>query len=243
MKIVTIVQARMNSSRLPGKILKKISDKEMLIFQYERLIKSNKSNLLVVATTTSSLDDSVELICNKNNIACFRGSEFDVLLRYFDAASFFQADAIVRVNADCPFIDPVVVDKVIQSWLDGQPNLDYASNILEETFPLGMHVEVFSYKALNYANKHAFKADEREHVTPYIYRNPSIYKILSVTNSSDLSDFRLTVDYAEDMTFANELVSRIKGGEMSMLEIVNFLESNKDIMKINCDYKKNQNLL
>lgn len=243
MKIVTIVQARMGSSRLPGKILKKISGKEMLLFQHERLVKSDKSNLTVIATTVNSIDDSVESICIKNNISYFRGSESDVLLRYFDAATFFKADAIVRINSDCPFIDPVVVDRVIQSWLDGQPNLDYASNILEETFPLGMHVEVFSYEALDYANKNALKPDEREHVTPYIYRNPSIYKILNVANSLNLSDYRFTVDYEEDLIFANEVANRIGNSETGMVEIIEFLKDNEDVMKINCKYKKNQNLL
>ena len=102
MKIVTILQARMGSSRLPGKVLKKISGKEMLLFQYDRLIKSDKSNLTVIATTTNPIDNIIESICIKNNIPYFRGSEFDVLLRYFDAASLFRADAIVRVNSDCP---------------------------------------------------------------------------------------------------------------------------------------------
>jgi spore coat polysaccharide biosynthesis protein SpsF len=243
MNIVIIVQARMGSSRLPGKVLKKISGKEMLLFQYERLIKSNKSSLTVIATTTNSIDDSIESICIKNNIPYFRGSESDVLLRYFDTASFFKADAVVRINSDCPFIDPVVVDRVIQSWLDGQPNLDYASNILEETFPLGMHVEVFSCKALERTNKNALKPDEREHVTPYIYRNPAIYKILNVPSSLNLSNYRLTVDYEDDLIFANEVVNGIGSSEMGMMEIIEFLENNKDMMKINCKYKKNQNLL
>jgi len=243
MKIVTIVQARMGSSRLPGKILQKICGEEMLLFQYRRLIKSIKSNLLVVATTTNSIDDLVEEICNQYHISCFRGSESDVLQRYFDAASYYQADVIIRINADCPFIDPIVVDNVIQSWQDGQPSLDYVSNILEETYPLGMHVEVFSYKALTYANEHALKKDEREHVTPHMYRNPSIYKIANVSNSVDLSGFRLTVDYEEDMIFANELMSNIKNKQANMVDITNFLKQNKKIMNLNSTYKKKQNLI
>ena len=244
-KTVIIVQARMDSSRFPGKILKKVGEHELLIFQHQRLLKSTKADLIVIATTTNTLDDCIEEYCDKNEIPCFRGSEQDVLQRYRDAADFYDANVIVRINSDCPFIDPIEVDHAIMTWFDKQPNIEYASNILEETYPVGMHIEVFSREALERATLEASSPDEREHVTPYIYRNPELFNLHSITCSENLSHFRWTVDYPEDLHFickvADILIS--EKSKFGMWEIVDLLRKNPELPKINNQFKKRQNLL
>jgi len=245
LKTVIIVQARMGSSRLPGKILEEVAGQPLLIFQYERLSRSLKADLIVVATTTNPLDDKVESLCNQFSIPCFRGPEQDVLLRYRNAAEVFEADVIVRINADCPLIDPVEVDRVIEAWFEQQPSLDYASNILEETFPMGMHIEVFSRATLNRAESNASSLEEREHVTPYIYRNPSIFQLYSVINPKNLSDYRWTVDYQEDLDFVRKVVEALEPNnqEFGMMDVINLLNEYPRLMNINSQYKKSQNLL
>ena len=245
MKTVVIVQARMGSSRFPGKILEKIGEHELLVFQYERLIKSEKADLIVVATTDNKLDDCVEELCIKFDIPCFRGSENDVLQRYRDAAEAYNADVIVRINSDCPFIDPVEVDRAITTWFDGQPNIDYVANILEETFPVGMHIEVFSRAALERAASNTSEPDEREHVTPYIYRNPDLFHLHSITNSENLSHFRWTVDYPEDLDFVQKVTDALllEKSNFGMWDIVRLLRKKPELTDINNQFKKKQNLL
>lgn len=245
MKTVIIIQARMDSTRFPGKILEKIGQRELLVFQYERLVKSEKADLIVVATTTNILDDRVEGLCIKYGIPCFRGAEEDVLQRYRDAAELYDADVIVRINADCPFIDSVEVDHVITTWLDGQPVIDYAANILEETYPIGMHIEVFSRAALERAASNASSPDEREHVTPYIYRNPDLFHLHSITSFENLSKFRWTVDYPEDLDFVRKVTDALllKHSNFGMWDIVNLLRKQPELTYINDQFKKKQNLL
>ncbi len=243
--IVIIVQARMGSTRLPGKIIKTVSGIPLLLFQYQRLAHSTLANKIVIATTTNKNDILIENLCKENSILSFRGSENDVLKRYYDAAIYFKADVIVRINSDCPLIDPNVVDHVINSFLSSKDKVDYASNILEETYPLGMHVEVFSQHALKKAFMCAKKPDEREHVTPYIYRNPSLFKLLSITNERNLSNHRWTIDFEEDLEFITKIVEKIiiDNIQLNMNQIANFIESNKKIMEINAMHKKKQSLL
>jgi len=245
LKTVIIVQARMGSSRLPGKILEEVAGQPLLIFQYERLSRSLKADLIVVATTTNPLDDKVESLCNQFGIQCFRGPEQDVLLRYRNAAEAFEADVIVRINADCPLIDPVEVDRVIEAWFERQPDLDYASNILEETFPMGMHTEVFSRTALNHAESNACNLEEREHVTPYIYRNPNLFQLYSIANLENLSHYRWTVDYQEDLEFVRKVVEALESNKkiFNMMDVVNLLKEHPELMNINSQFKKSQNLL
>jgi|APSaa5957512535_1039671.scaffolds.fasta_scaffold04183_5 spore coat polysaccharide biosynthesis protein SpsF len=244
MKIVIIVQARMGSTRFPGKILKTINNQPMLIFQYKRLQRSKLSSLVCVATTNEKSDDIINELCLENNIPVFRGSETDVLKRYHDAANYFNADVVVRINSDCPLIDPSEVDKVINEWINSNPRVDYASNILEETFPLGMHTEVFSIQALEKAHAEARLSDEREHVTPYIYRNPSIFNLQSIVNNENLSHYRWTVDYPEDLDFVREVANNLIPKEnFGMMEVVELINAKPNLKKINNMYKKRQNIL
>ncbi|MEO8313283.1 MAG: glycosyltransferase family protein [Pseudomonadota bacterium] len=204
--MVIIIQARMGSTRLPGKVLRSITGRPMLSYQIERLKRVSQAPLIVVATTVEPADDAIVDFCSSEGIVCTRGSEQDVLDRYWQAANKVGASAIVRITSDCPLIDPQLVDSAI-AMFTGPGEYDYVSNMLTPTWPYGMAVEVFSAKALAEAWREATEAEEREHVTPFIYWRPSRYHLGSLTMRPDLSAHRWTVDTPEDF----ELISRILG--------------------------------
>ncbi|WP_412479215.1 cytidylyltransferase domain-containing protein [Azonexus sp. IMCC34839] len=202
-KTSIIVQARMSSSRLPGKVLMPIAGLPMLAYQIERLRRVNRANLIIVATTTQIADDPIVAFCEAEEISFIRGSEHDVLSRYHKAAQHFSVTTVVRVTSDCPLIDPQLIDDAIAAFEDG--SCDYVSNTIAPTWPYGMAVEVFSTKALAEAQTESRDASEREHVTPFIYWRPGRYQVRSLTRTPDLSQHRWTVDTLEDF----ELVRRI----------------------------------
>lgn len=205
MKTVIIVQARMTSSRLPGKVLKPVLGKPLLEYQIERLQQVKLANEIVIATTTNNTDQPIIDLCDRLAISTFRGPELDVLARYYAAATLYAADVIVRVTSDCPLIDPSVIDRVIQFYLDHDDSYDYVSNCLERTYPRGMDTEAFSYQALQQADSEAVAEPDREHVTPFIHRQPQRYRLRNVGYSTDQSHYRWTVDTVEDF----ELIRRI----------------------------------
>ncbi|MHB8073698.1 cytidylyltransferase domain-containing protein [Desulfosporosinus fructosivorans] len=207
MKTVIISQARMTSTRLPGKVLKEVMGKPLLTFQIERLKRVGKGNEIVVATTVHRTDDPVEELCCRLGVKCFRGPEDDVLARYYHAATDAGADVVVRVTADCPLIDPGIVDAVIASFAEG--GYDYVSNTLTRTYPRGMDTEVFSYKVLAEAYKEAEKQSEREHVTPFIYTRRDRYKLGSVKGNEDNSKYRWTVDTSEDFELIKNILEYV----------------------------------
>ena len=198
MKVVIIDQARMTSTRLPAKVLKKVLDKTLLEYQIERLQRVKLADQIVVATTINDTDQPIVDLCDRLSIATYRGSENDVLARYYDAAVAHQADAIVRVTSDCPVIDPQVIDKVIQYYLDTHPKYDYVSNCLERSYPRGMDTEIFSFKVLEQTFHKALAQPDREHVTSFIHRQGGIYHLSQVNYVKNFSEYRWTVDTAED---------------------------------------------
>lgn len=204
MTTVIIVQARMSSTRLPGKVLLPLAGKPMLIRLIERLGRVQRAHAIVVATTTNVADHPIVDECALLNVPCFRGSEHDVLSRYAEVARLHAADVVVRITSDCPLIDPALIDLVISSY-HGQGGSDYVSNMLPPTWPYGMAVEVFSARALEEAQAEAAQAAEREHVTPFIYWRPERYRVRNVASPVDLSHHRWTVDTPEDY----ELVRRL----------------------------------
>ena len=208
MGTVIIVQARMTSTRLPGKILKKVLGKPLLEFQMERLKQVHKANKIVVATTTNATDQPIIDFCVGLGIPTYRGSEQDVLSRYHGAAIAFEADTVVRITSDCPLIDPVVVDQVIEH-LQSHPELDYVSNVLERTYPRGLDCEVFSFKVLDAAFRNAEALPEREHVTPYVYSQPNRFKLGGVKYEKDLSSHRWTVDTQEDFDLIQKMLEAL----------------------------------
>jgi spore coat polysaccharide biosynthesis protein SpsF len=242
MRTIVIVQARMGSTRLPGKILKKIMGKPLLEYQIERLKRVKNIDDVVIATTENIIDNPVVELCKKLHCSIFRGSEDDVLLRYYLAAVRFKADCIVRVNADCPLIDPEVVSDIVDYYLSNYRNIDYVSNILEKGFPIGLHTEVFSMSSLRLANKNSNSLIEREHVTPYIYRNPDLFKIGSVVLDDNLSYYRWTVDYPEDFDLVKKIIEGIYPTKVDfdMFDVISYLKSNPELMSINNKITKEQ---
>ena len=205
MKVGIIVQARMTSTRLPGKVLLPVMEKPLLEYQIERLRRVRKADEIIIATTTNETDQPIVDLCKRLEVKTFRGSEEDVLSRYFGAAHENKIDVVVRVTSDCPLIDPTVVDEVIQKYQGHSAVCDYVSNTLERTFPRGMDTEVFSFELLREVNLEARKHHEREHVTPYIYQNPQRFKLVNVAYTLKTSRHRWTVDTQEDF----ELIKRI----------------------------------
>lgn len=207
MKTVIIVQARMTSTRLPGKVLKEVMGKTLLAYQLERLRRVQLADEIILATTTNQTDDVLAVFAAAEEIRCFRGDEQDVLDRYYQAAVFAEADVIVRVTSDCPLIEPDVIDEVIQVYFKS-PGVDYVSNTLSRTYPRGLDVECFSFKALEIAWKNANKTYEREHVTPYLYQQPNFMK-KEVKAAGEYSQYRWTVDTQEDYELVKILLEEI----------------------------------
>ncbi len=233
MKIVAIVQARMGSTRLPGKVMREILGKRMLWHVINRLKRAKLINKTIIATTDKESDKPILKLDAEMEIDSFAGSEEDVLDRYYQAATRFSVDIIVRVTADCPLIDPNVVDKVIQRYLRG--DCDYAANILRRTYPDGLDVEVFSYVALKKAWNEANWASEREHVTPYIWKNPDSFRLANVENSVHLSHLRWVVDEEADLEFVRQVYKHLykEGQIFYMNEVLELLRKYPDLKQIN----------
>jgi spore coat polysaccharide biosynthesis protein SpsF len=235
-KIVAIIQARFGSERLPGKVLKDIAGEPMLARVVNRTQRASALDDIVIATTESVLDDVISELCESKSWKCFRGSELDVLERYYQAAVATQADIIVRITSDCPFIEPEVADLVIRECLNRQPSLDYASNTLPpRTFPRGLDTEVFRFDVLERAWREDQDPAWREHVTPYIYRNPESFSLYGVSNDVDYSTMRWTVDTPEDMAFVRCVYDYFGHDHFSWREVIAALEEHPEWGDFNQD--------
>jgi len=209
MKVVAIIQARMGSTRLPGKVLRQVLEKPLLEYQLERVGRAKLIDEIIIATTDQKINDPIVLLCKTLGISYYRGSENDVLNRYFEAANQTKAEVVVRLTADCPLIDPVQIDKVIERYLLQQYELLYVSNVLKRSFPRGMDTEVFSVQALKEANQKAKKKSDREHVTKYMVNNSRSFHLENVTNNQDDSHHRWTVDTIEDFIFIKRIIETL----------------------------------
>lgn len=234
MKIVAIIQARMGSTRLPGKILKLVNGRPLLEYQLERLKKSRLIDEIVIATTVQEQDNQLEEFCNYHRVSLHRGSEMDVLSRYYEAAVKFKADAIVRITSDCPIIDPQVVDKTIQYFIENK-EYDYVTNTVERTYPRGLDTEIFTFSALEKAYKQASLERDREHVTAYFYTNPNNFKIGHVKNDLDYSMYRWTVDTQEDFELIERIIEKLykENPEFTLMDTVNIMKENPEWFLIN----------
>lgn len=238
MKITGIIQARMNATRLPGKVLLDICGKTLLEHIIKRVKKSKFIDSLVLATTSNPCDKVLIGLARQIGINSYAGSEEDVLDRFYQAARLFGAGIIVRLTADDPFKDPQVIDTVVDYFLKN--NLDYASNTIKPTYPEGLDVEVFPFSALEKAWRQACKASEREHVTPYIWNHPQLFKLANVENNTDLSHLRWTLDYEEDLLFAREVYKRLYHGNVFLMnDILALLKKEPDLEKINRGFERN----
>jgi len=240
-KVVAIIQARMGSIRLPGKVMMEIVGKPMLWHIINRVQHSKLLDEIVVATSTRKENEIIAMLAKECGIGVFLGSDSDVLDRYYRCALESDAATVVRITADDPFKDPMVVDLVVQTYLDHMGNVDYVSNTIKPTYPEGLDVEVFSYSALKSAWSNAKDAVDREHVTSYLWRNPHRFRLLNVENGlGDLSNLRWTVDTPEDMAFARAVYERlIKEKEVFLMEdILSLLRKSPEIAKINKNVKQ-----
>lgn len=242
MKVVIIVQARMTSTRLPGKVLQPVLGKPLLEYQIERLQRVRLADEIVIATTTNATDDSIVKLCDRLSVSYFRGSEADVLARYHGAATEHNADVIVRVTSDCPLIDPQVIDRTIQYYLDRTDEFDYVANCLKRTYPRGMDTEVFSFTALNEAFLEATAQPDREHVTPFIHRQPTRYNLGQVLYSEDCSQHRWTVDTPEDFALIDKILKAIYpvNLEFSLEDCLYLLNRYPEWSKINAHIEQKQ---
>lgn len=232
-KVVIIIQARMESTRLPGKVLRNVLGKPLLSYLLERVLRVNNAELVVVATTEKEEDDKIFQFCRENGVSVFRGDEEDVLERYLQTAKFYQADTIVRITADCPLIDPCVIENVIQYYLENE--FDYVGNTLSLTFPRGMDTEVFSREALETAALQAKEKSEREHVTLFMYKHPEMFKLANVPYKINKSEYRLTVDTEEDFQLIKLILQKLYpiNPEFSLEDIIKMLDANPELPQMN----------
>ena len=221
----------MGSARLPGKVLADIHGHAMLWHVAERTRAAETLDDVVVATTTEPADDVIAAFCREYRVSCFRGSEEDVLDRYYQAALQHDAQAIVRITSDCPLIDPEVVDKIVRAFL--VEHTDYASNCEVRTYPRGLDTEVMTFRALERAWGEARQTHQRAHVTPYIYQNPDQFRIVSVTGEEDHSAHRWTVDTPEDLEFVRKVYSRLQSEQFHWSDVLGLLEREPALTEIN----------
>ncbi len=241
LKVITVVQARMGSSRFPGKVMLPLAGKPLLLHMVERVKASKFSGKVIVATTFNEADDEIETLCKKNNVTVYRGHPADLLDRHLNVGKKFEADAIVKIPSDCPLIDPLVIDKVIKFYLDNYPSFDYVSNLHPATYPDGNDVEIFSIESLEKAWEEAEKELEREHTTPYFWENPDKFKIGNVLWETGLDysmSYRWTIDYEEDYLFIKNIYDElyIKNPFFTLSDILKLLELKPDLFKINGKY-------
>jgi spore coat polysaccharide biosynthesis protein SpsF len=234
MRTVAVIQARVGSTRLPGKVLLDLCGKTVLGRVVERVSRMMRIEDLVVATSNLESDDSVEEECRRLGVACFRGSEDDVLDRFRGAAEALGAGQCVRITADCPLIDPQVSDDIVARFEAADPPVDYASNKIPQSFPRGLDTEVFTREALERSAKWARKPYHRTHVTAYMYQTPELFTLLSVMSDVDRADWRWTIDTPEDLAFVRSVYERFeKRPDFTWLDVVDLIENEPSLADVN----------
>lgn len=234
-KIVAIIQARLTSTRLPKKIMLNICGKPLLWHVIERVKQAKLIDSIVIAIPDSSSNDELESFVKQFDWDVFRGSENDVLSRYYNAATQFKADIIVRITSDCPLVDPEILDETIKQHVrDGN---DYTAVGVEGGFPRGLDVELFNFKSLEIAYSKAVDKSEREHVTLFIYQNPKLFKINFIEASGALRrpDIRLTVDTEEDLLLIRKIYSALYnyGNHFTIEDVLALIDSDPYLQSIN----------
>lgn len=232
MRAVAIIQARMGSTRLPGKVMMDLCGRPVLSRVVDRTLRAGLLNQVLVATTTEVADKVIVEHCWRWGWPCFRGSEGDVLDRYYQAALESKAEVVVRITSDCPLIDPGIIDQVVRELLEHE--VDYVSNTLPpRTFPRGLDVEALSFEALARAWREDQNLAWREHVTPYIYEHPDRFRLRGVTNAIDYSHMRWTVDTAEDLAFVRLVYDYFGSDTFSWKQVLQVLQENPEWQEIN----------
>lgn len=235
MKVAAIIQARMGSMRLPGKILKTINGKTLLEYQIERVKQARSIDQIIIATTVKDSEQPIVDLCEKLGVDYYRGSEENVLSRYYEGAQTFGVDVVARLTSDCPIIDPKVIDQVVKHYLDNQSSVDYVSNTLERTYPRGLDTEVFSFEALGKAYHEAVLPRDKEHVTAYFYTNPNLFKLQGIKNETDYGSYRWTVDTAEDFELIQLILTELYNPNQLFLlgDVIKLLKDHPEWNEIN----------
>jgi spore coat polysaccharide biosynthesis protein SpsF (cytidylyltransferase family) len=239
-KVLAILQARVSSSRLPGKVLLPILGQPMIKLQLERLLRCQKINHLVVATSNKSSDDPLAELCRGMGLPVYRGDLEDVLARFAAAALPYEPDIVVRLTGDCPLADPVLIDDVIECFLAS--SFDYLSNCAPATYPDGLDVEVFSYQALREAATKAYLPSHREHVTPFIRKQPERFSVGNYAADCDRSHMRWTVDEPEDFEFVKQVYENLYPQKPNFWskDIFDLLEAKPELRVINNRFERNE---
>ncbi|MBX9348843.1 cytidylyltransferase domain-containing protein [Chromobacterium piscinae] len=239
MKILTLLQARTSSTRLPGKVLKDLLGQPMILHQIQRVQRARAIGTLCLVTSTDTSDDLLVETVGQADVMVFRGSLDDVLDRFYQAASLHAPDVVVRLTGDCPLIDPQIIDQALERFQ--QEGCDYLSNSNPATYPDGMDVEVFSFHALEKAWECATLPSEREHVTAYIYKHPEQFKLSNLINDIDLSSIRLTVDEVEDFHLVEKIYGELlpKNPEFLLTDVLKLLQQNPQWVSLNQSISRN----
>ena len=243
MKTIAIIQARMNSSRLPGKVLLDIAGQPMLVRVVERARRAQLMDGVMIATTNDPSDDPLEALCHERGYPVYRGSQFDVLDRFYQAARLAQADTIVRLTADCPVIDPAVIDQTVAAFRAA--GADFGANRLpppwKRTFPIGLDTEVCSFAGLERAWREAQLPFEREHVMPYFYDQEGRFKVVVIDHQPDCGGYRWTVDTPDDLRLLREIFARFAGSDQfSWLDVLSVVQREPHLLKINAAVQAKQ---
>ncbi len=232
MNTLAIIQARMGSTRLPGKVLLDLGGATVLARVVRRLERSQQISQIVVATTTAPADEAIVVECERLQVSSFRGSEGDVLDRYYRAARSYSADTVVRITGDCPLIDPMLVDETIRIFKDERA--DYASDVLPRAYPRGLDNEVFRTAALERAWHEAREPYQREHVTPYLYEHPEIFRLASAKGDVDYSHYRWTLDTPEDLILLRAIYSRFDNrDDFHWQDVIALMEREPELAELN----------
>lgn len=241
-KATVIIQARTQSTRLPNKVLALINDKPLIWYIIERLKSCERVEQIILATSNREEDKKLIEIANDCKVLSFVGDENDVLSRFYQATLKFNADPIVRITGDCPLVDPDLLDKMLGFYLEN--NYDFVSNTIIPTYPDGLDIEIFSFKSLRKTFNEAKLKSEKEHVTPYIWKNPGIFQLYNYRNKEELSNYRWTVDEQLDLELIRQIYSNFKPKIIfSFQDVIEMGKLNPQIFKINEKINRNEGYL
>lgn len=241
--VICVVQARMGSTRLPGKALMDVIGKPMLWHIADRLRYSRLIDRTIVATSTNSKDDAIEACCRQYGLQFYRGSEQDLVGRFYEAVRPYDARAIVRITADCPLVDPGIVDRLVNFYLENNGRYEYVSNARPQaTYPHGLDAEVFSFSLLERLWGEVKDPFRMEWFTTVIFENPQKYKIFCIASPTDLSHIRLTVDYAEDLELVRFIYGKLYSPDLcfGLEDILRLRTQNPDVFDINRKYTRDE---
>lgn len=233
MSVVAVIQARMSSSRLPGKVLEDLAGQPMLARVVNRTCRARTLDAVAVATTVAPADDPIVRLCDTQGWICLRGSEDDVLDRYYQVARALEASSVVRITADCPLIDPDIIDRIVGQFLSHRAEVDYVSNTIVRSFPRGLDVEVMNFDALEAAWHEDSDPGSREHVTPYIRHHPDAFRVRQVVNNEDCSHMRWTVDTVADLMFVSAVFDHFRNDRFTWKEGLRAVADHPEWAEIN----------